>query len=454
MFEQEYRRAIETVGPDEGQMERLLSAVRGMEAPRPGRRPGRMVLAAVAVCAVLAVTALALSPGLREQLAGLLGSFAPYSRSVEGASVTDQGIRVSVVSTLADENDGMVYLEVTDLTGGRLDGNTAYNFYQRRCAAYDPETHTALFAQRLSAQSRNDDGTGTVSIRAFLPGIAYFEGVKLPWDIVTRQTLESTAAENGSRLVLKPNQTPAKLNTDYFSLSSMGFDSEGVFHVQIALSDGVELADESQINAFTVENDRGVSCNEPRTLLENGRYLDTAYESFTLDEFGHFRVDNLKGLVNTRPAIEGDWTLTFPLEILPGRTVPIEGETIQNSRLRSVSLTAMTLRLETAYVDTYTADYLAVFPVSLFCRDGTVLHLEYTGHDTLYTDENGTVRDGGGLMSGVHYPGGKERHGAVYLWNFPDAVDPRDVVGFSIGLRYIPLEGDTTGSGQWLKELP
>lgn len=80
---------------------------------------------------------------LRARLADLLGAFAPYAQKVEGVTAIDQGIQIQVVSALADETEGWVYLAVTDLTGDRLDASTdldGLNYVDGGLQSYDPET--------------------------------------------------------------------------------------------------------------------------------------------------------------------------------------------------------------------------------------------------------------------------------------------------------------------------
>lgn len=124
MFETRYRREIDQIGLPEERLEQLITAMGQTEPQKPSQRAGKTwktVLLAAAFCAVLAATALAVSPGLREALAAALGAFAPYSREIECVSVIDQGIEVRVVSALCDGNAARVYFEIQDLEGDRLD---------------------------------------------------------------------------------------------------------------------------------------------------------------------------------------------------------------------------------------------------------------------------------------------------------------------------------------------
>lgn len=112
------------MGPDEGQVARLLAMMDGGEKPRrAGYRRVRAVLLAAAVCAALAATAVAVSPTLQEQLAGLLGGFGAYSQRVEGVSCVENGVEITVLSAMADTSMVKVYAEARDLSAeNRLSG--------------------------------------------------------------------------------------------------------------------------------------------------------------------------------------------------------------------------------------------------------------------------------------------------------------------------------------------
>ena len=127
-FNEAYRRQMEQAGPTQAQLagvlERLEREERGAGNMSRRKRVLSTVLAAAVLTAALSIAALAASPTLRQSLESFLGSFAPYSQEVEGVSVTDQGIRVSVVKALGDESGGTIYLEIQDLIGDRLTAET------------------------------------------------------------------------------------------------------------------------------------------------------------------------------------------------------------------------------------------------------------------------------------------------------------------------------------------
>lgn len=226
--------------------------------------------------------------------------------------------------------------------------------------------------------------------------------------------------------------------------------------MQIAVADGVSITDNDRtgLSPGTVYADWEQGGGWNSVIFGGGKYLDFVFEKFTIDRFGDFRVDDLGGTVCTRPVIEGDWTLTFPLEILPERVVTTEVN-LSRTRLASFHLSALTLRLDTIFDEPNKPSYLGSYPASIFLKDGSILRLEYTDHDTLWLDEYGEMIDGGGLMSGVHvYYVAGERCGERYLWTLPQSVEPENVTAISIGKLMIPFEGDTAGESYWLDEVP
>lgn len=107
------------LSPD--QREHLVRAML-QEQPRRKRKraPVRLLLAAALACGVLTISVLALSPALREYLTQALGSFAPYSQELSGATAVDQKVKVRVVSAVTDRYRVKLYVELTDLTGNGL----------------------------------------------------------------------------------------------------------------------------------------------------------------------------------------------------------------------------------------------------------------------------------------------------------------------------------------------
>lgn len=194
---------------------------------RKGLNRGRGILLAAALCAALAVTAVALSPTLQEHLAAALGGFGPYAQTVEGVTATDRGLRVRVVSALSDSRNVRLYIAVEDLTGDRLDENLQMEYALKRPVeaenriysggsgygggAKDPETGAVLLTVTGREDSRLAGGVVTLEISAFTLG----DGTRLvgAWTLTTElETLAeriiplegTTAPERWQELRLSP----------------------------------------------------------------------------------------------------------------------------------------------------------------------------------------------------------------------------------------------------------
>lgn len=470
MFRETYRKEMEQVLLNERQKERLA----GLMAAAPARRTrhvGRTALIAAAVCALCIVTALAASPTLRDILGQSLGSFGPYSQEVEGVSATDQGIRVSVVRALADQSGGTVYLEVQDLTGDRLTEDTQFSSWVRPMA-YDPESRTLLARLEFYGTDfldREEDGMAEVSIGEIWGG-EFFEGIPLPADLLEADNMLATMAApedqshgtNDGRIVLVPEQTPRALEgAPWFTLSSMGFDGQDRLHVQLKMQEGWEdqlpdhcfYADLAVLHQCLEDAYGGsgrydlVSLQGRDYRLENGRYLDfclmpcvdvrmedgkIAYDYLPREAYRGLPL-TLQGWIGTRERVEGDWTLRFPLEILPERTVTVN-QPVNTKLAETFTLTARSASLRSAPQNGRQGS-LQLLPLTVYLEDGTRV-----------TVPRGRCVDAGWESGGTGFN--------TDTWTFPDPIDPAQVTAFSLGYWYVPLDGDTARPAGWRAELP
>lgn len=155
------RRETEDCPVPPGFEERLEKRLDQLPAhPRSKKRLKRRIVALLAAVLILTGSALALSPTLREQLSRALGLFEPYTTPVESTSVTDQEIKVEILSAMADDYTVHIYLNIQDLTGQRpmdhildlltdsfvpnVDHEIRIRSGGTKLLGYEEETHTAL----------------------------------------------------------------------------------------------------------------------------------------------------------------------------------------------------------------------------------------------------------------------------------------------------------------------
>ena len=251
-------------------------------------------------------------------------------------------------------------------------------------------------------------------------------------------------------LLLVPGQTPAELGTELCSLSSMGFDQDGAFHIQLRLADGVggEYG-YLQTGMPQVEWEVGAIGEIHTTFQWEGiSYYDIRFRTLTAEHFGQFRIDHIWGELTMGQPIEGEWTLSFPLELLQERTIALE-EKLNRQVIREITLTATSLKTYAQFED---SDYPTCngFPLTVYLTDGSTMVIPYNGNcdrRTVFFTEEDTLT--------YYAPGNKDRWGEDIVWYFPRAIDPREVTGIAIGQRYLPMNQDgTAGPGCWLDRLP
>lgn len=431
----------------------ILAAAKGADEMSRKRRSFRTALAAAALCAVLAVTALAASPTVRERLEALLGSFAPYSQEVAGVTATDQGIQVTVLRAVGDGEEGWCYLEIRDLEGDRLTEDTYLGGWAQ-AESYDPETGILLARADLRGAQHNADGTVTFTVDEVWGGET-FSGVALPLELLEPDNvlrscpsdpMPDHAAPSDGNTALVPGQTAMALEgTDLFTLSSAGFDGAGHFHIQIALARGTQVPVWEFYPRSLMTADLPCAYrNGQSSQLEGGRYVDfqmCCYADMggetvlTKEAYAAVEELTLEGWIGTRERVEGEWTLTFSLEPMTRRTVAVD-QPVNGLTVDQVTLSNLSLRLDGTFPEDIHGS-LGAMPLSVFLADGSTV-----------TVPRGRVV---AIDHPVHDPGDRS---FVNLWSFDEPIEPEQVVGFAVGHWYMPLDGNTAQPGQWLDALP
>lgn len=217
----------------------------------------RFGIALAAALSLLTVTAFALFPSLRELIRLDLGPKAPYATEVLG-SCEDHGITITAQNALTDGRMTRLYFTVHDPSGVFFLEDTDNNLYLDflneeeeiysaggaglEILSYDQDAQTMLYAYSMGTY--REFGTDVVpnptqaklTMSYFTPGQRYggatFFG---PADGAGDLPLEMLECKKESEaVVLLPDQNPQPMKADEVSISSMGFGSDGCYHIRLA----------------------------------------------------------------------------------------------------------------------------------------------------------------------------------------------------------------------------
>ena len=456
-----YQKQMDELRYAEQGKKKLVQALKTAEAPRRAYRRGRMLAAGLAAALTLGTAALAASPGLRELLSQQLGGFEPIARVEDGAVVTDQGIEMRVVSAMTDGMATEIYIEARDLQGDRLvdggvdvmgqivqpeadrlsknraeKGMVSAWTVREECVGYDLETKTALLRFGRYNNERLEEPESlqnmTVQISCLQPQY-YRISAALPQGLLAADTLKSFALEDG-RLALEPNQTPAKLDTELASLSSLGFAQDGRLHLQLELPAQARRENSRLIATVYSKRAESLDMSKDEDIEEadrigrayNGDVLDTViftqdgrvYQEISFpvgpEALEDLILDQIYGFVVLAEPIQGNWELpaTVPLQ----RQTAIEvGQKVDGALVQDLILSPLSLYI-TGDGHNYSRN-----PAVVYLKDGG--RIEGKGQGAFVSPELSTCR-----------------------WQFDEPVDWDQVAGVEINGWLIPIEGGQAGA--------
>lgn len=447
---------------------------------------GRM--AVIAVCAAMMVTAaVAVTvPAARKALWDYLGSFAPYAQTINGVACTDQGIEVEVLSAISDDLEARFYIAVRDVEEDRLseflrldgklvageakeDPNGDSSGIKMRVmssaglaaggfefVSYDPETKTALFSSRiLYLDSAQPTGDAELSITGMntLQGQLY-ESVSCA--SVTGDTLESLPADGNNKVifspsmvegigytdavlpdtqvVLAPGQTPMPLEgTEDVRISSMGFASDGCFHIRLEFAEGMAPVlheTSSGLNSMFYADlmtegdgsDREYYVCQER-LVEDG--VDVLFPLVTAENLAEVRSRQARVYgTYTRPGmeIEGSWTAQFSMDYYTSAALDWTGE-LAGWQIKRVTVSPLGVTMTGVRPDSSGGLRKTLYATK---ADGSSVAAEPSTSG--YTNV--------GAMSEE-----KEGWECFATWRFEEPVDVEDVVSLTLGDEMVPVNG-------------
>lgn len=413
------------------------------ETERRSYMKHRLRLAAVLTAAALALTGTALAAG-PTLLQAALGAFAPYAQSQEGV-VVREGIQVKVLSALTDDLCAKVYLEVTDLTGdrlekakisGRLDltleGETSWS-EGCRIVDYDPETKTALVCvERNAGVFLQGEIKSTVLLSDLQSEYHRFSSEPLPVEAIPDRLLNTRRLDTGES-VLVPGQNPLELaDGDGVTISSMGFGDDGRLHFLSVFPQGAKNNGHAILTVYSktpAENGYSVLSTDLQDarFVENGRvYYDFSLSASLSDRENIDSITGIYGVYTTSDPMDATWELPVTLRPVKITSSPLSG-LIDHNTLRELRLSPLGVVL----VSTSTNwTQIGGYPLTVFLSDGTSFHPE----------------------SGVH---GHQKDGPnMARWEFDRPVEVGSITGVALGCWMIPVENGVAGEGYWLAALP
>lgn len=391
MFRDEYRKEMDQVIWNDEQRERLRQ-VMAQPNSRP-RRLTRRTVAAVAVAAALVLSAVAAGTSAWQTIRAKQGPFSEIAQTIQGAVCTDQGIEVQVLSALADDVRAEIYFTVRDTTENRLDGQLTLHRAEDsdmggRLVAYDPASRTALFMASLSNYSpRTQTGGGVFSVdgkkggwigehtRLSLDGLTTRQGdmdAQASCAGVSDELLQSLPlgandkvvmglAESGytsailpdQKVVLAPNQTPMALEgTQDMTISSMGFASDGRFHIRVAYAQGIghEDVDRGYFLARVYPSDEDKMGEEkywlPMVITQVEGGMDVMFPLIKAGEAHELEQVYFSGRYQ-RPGVDiaGSWSVDFSVDYHPSTVLAWTGE-IAGRHVNQVTVSPLTVTMD------------------------------------------------------------------------------------------------------------
>ena len=448
MFERDYRQEMERISLPPDAMARMAEAMAAEPAISSRRRPKlRVFLIAAALCIAVTATALAASPGLREQLFEALGDFAPYSREIDKSSAVDQDFEISVLSAVTDRYRLKLYVQVRDLTGERIiDENTKiWGKVQRDtgeenvlsdCVAFDPDTHTALFEIN---EEREEPSDLQEDIRFWVgyvwPQVYEFTTSEpLPKELISEEILDSMTLDNG-QVVLKPGQTPAPLSGfDKAQLSSMGFAADGTFQVLVQLAEGglLESAYDRQSLLLTnvyLDGEMHTGASEDISFELDGKsYVGISFTEVHPEDLDRLTLSNAYGTVLMSDPILGEWEIPFQVENYPTMELTLTGEA-EGERLPT---------------------QLILTPLGAMVRGEW--EMGYRGNCPF-----AVVRSDGSRLEQVQICHGRMSPTKICIlgnWQFLEPLELEEAVAVELYPWYIPLTGENAGVAYPIDDHP
>lgn len=303
---------------------------------------GTAVACLCLICGLAIPAMAAFSPSFYELLYAVTPATAQFFKPVQ-RSCEDNGIRMEVTAAYIHENTAEIYLSMQDLTGTNFDETVdlfdSYRLHTPfdctghcKLANYDPDTHTATFLVTLEQWDRQSiEGEKlTFSVQKLLSGKKSWEGIldgvalndHLTSAVQTVQPRGLSGnlfgSDGGKEVtVLKPAGEIAA-PVDGVALTGIGY-ADGRLHVQVYYADILKTDNHGSISLVDRETGEQIDCDGSAAFFDSkraGSYEDYIFTGIEADALGTYVLYGT--FVTSAGPVEGNWSVTFPLENTEG----------------------------------------------------------------------------------------------------------------------------------------
>ena len=292
MFGTDYKREMDALAPSRAAMDQLISTAAGGGGRKP-RLMGRRAVAALALCAALALTALAAAPTALEALTAFLGPLGTQVAPLSGSS-TSAGVELEVVGVLSDGAAARFYLTAHDQQGGRLDDHTAVEL--------ELEGALAWGARSLAF----DQGSDTLLLELEVTGLPQSGPLTLRGGTLTPNTYQVSVEpqlQDGFQTVQTYDGLPG------FS-ASMGFTAEQDFLLRLRLAEAYRSA--ARPTAFVCFSDGAVWSTQPEQITYLAEGQDLHLTGITRENWDQVaQIWLVTSYTGPLEPIQGTWELTL-----------------------------------------------------------------------------------------------------------------------------------------------
>lgn len=303
-------------------------------------------VAAIVICFTLAVPALAATvPAFYEVLYSISPATAQFFKPVQ-KSCEDNGIRMEVVAAHINEDTAEIYVSMQGSEETRIDETIdlfdSYNINtpfdcSSHCefASYDPITQTATFLITIEHwnEQKIEGKKLTFNVRNLLSNKQKFEGVIAdidlantdlttmtqivsPRGIENAELVEQYKSNNHGLTALKSDESITS-PIDGVMITAVGYVN-GTLHVQVYYENILNTDNHGTISLKNPVTGEIVPCSGSFSFFDaekTGSYQDYVFADISTTELLNYQLYG--EFVTSDGSIEGDWSVTFPLENKP-----------------------------------------------------------------------------------------------------------------------------------------